>query len=52
MCNNFAQAVMRTTRTRLKDSHPEEYAQIKAEVEHELYPQAIQNYHRTTESHP
>jgi hypothetical protein len=43
-CNNFAQNVMRITRKRLKESHPEEYDEIRQQVEKDLYPQVIENW--------
>lgn len=40
-CNNFAQNVMRLTRKRLKELHEDEYAQIRVEVEIEIYRRLI-----------
>ena len=36
-CNRFSQAVLRTTRARLKQEYPHEYERIRAEVERDLY---------------
>lgn len=43
-CNNFAQNVMRLTRKRLKEAHPEEYEEIRVKVEMDLYPQVIESW--------
>jgi hypothetical protein len=43
-CNNFAQNVMRMTRRRLKDNHPEEYEAIRLQVELDLYPQVLDDW--------
>ena len=43
-CNNFAQNVMRLTRKRLKESHPEEYERIRRAVEAEIYQRVLEGY--------
>jgi hypothetical protein len=43
-CNNFAQNVMRISRKRLQELHPEEYEKIRLRVEMDLYPQVIQEF--------
>jgi len=43
-CNNFAQNVMRMTRTFLKEAHTEEYERIRLRVELDLYPQVLENF--------
>lgn len=48
-CNNFSQAVMRLTRSRLMKQFSAEYQRIRITVEHDLYPQVIQDYER---AHP
>ena len=45
-CNNFAQNVMRHTRKRLMEEHPEEYRRIRLEVEVELYGGVIEEFKR------
>lgn len=45
-CNNFVQNVMRHTRKRLLELHPEEYNQIRLEVEIDLYPRVIEEHKR------
>lgn len=40
-CNNFAQNVMRLTRTRLKEAHEDEYEKLRLQVEQDLYPQVV-----------
>lgn len=45
-CNNFAQNVMRLTRKRLLEEHPDEYAKIRLQVEMDLYPQVIEEHNR------
>lgn len=44
-CNNFNQNVMRMTRKRLKERYEEEYKVIRAQVEFDLYPQVIEDWH-------
>jgi hypothetical protein len=48
-CNNWAQNVMRLTRKVLKERHEDEYAQIRARVEKDLYPQVLEDFIR---AHP
>ena len=48
-CNNFAQNVMRLTRTRLKERYPDEYYDLRIRAELDLYPQVIEDY---TMTHP
>lgn len=48
-CNNFVQRVMRLTRKRLKELHPEEYEQIRLRVELDLYPQVIEDFDSTVQ---
>ncbi len=43
-CNNFAQNVMRLTRSRLKALYSEEYEKIRLEVEMELYRRLLDGY--------
>lgn len=43
-CNNFSQAVMRLTRSRLIKLYADEYQRLRLQVEHDLYPQVIQNW--------
>lgn len=43
-CNNFAQNVMRLTRSRLKAAHEEEYMRIRLRVELDLYPQVMEDF--------
>lgn len=43
-CNNFAQAVMRLTRARLKAQHEDEYEQLRLRVELDLYPGVIEKW--------
>lgn len=45
-CNNFVQNVMRLTRKRLLEKHPEDYAQLRLRVEMDLYPQVIEQHNR------
>lgn len=45
-CNNFAQNVMRLTRTRLKAAHEEEYEALRLSVERDLYPQVAEDWIR------
>jgi hypothetical protein len=44
VCNNWAQNVMRMTRKRLKERHPDEYEEIRRQVERDLYPQVLDDY--------
>lgn len=46
-CNNFAQNVMRLTRSRLKAAHPQEYETIRLRVEYDLYPQVVEDFNAT-----
>lgn len=48
-CNNFAQNVMRLTRSALKAKHLEEYETIRLRVERDLYPQVMEDW---LEGHP
>lgn len=41
-CNAFAQNVLRISRQRLRELHPEEYDAIRLRVEIDLYPQVIE----------
>jgi len=46
-CNNFAQAVMRLTRKRLKEMHEDEYELLRLQVENDLYPGVIEKWNVT-----
>lgn len=41
MCNNFAQRVLRRTRSRLAEVHAEDYSKIRSEVERDVYRQMV-----------
>lgn len=43
-CNRWAQAIMRVTRTRLKERYAEEYERLRLEVERDLYPGVIEEF--------
>lgn len=43
-CNQFATTVGRISRQQLKERHVEEYEEIRAVVERELYPQIIEDF--------
>jgi hypothetical protein len=48
-CNNFAQNVMRLTRTKLKSLHEAEYYALRLQAEASLYPHVLKRF---IEQHP
>jgi hypothetical protein len=46
LCNRFTQAVMRTTRSKLRERHPDEYEQLRLEAERECLPRLVADYQR------
>lgn len=43
-CNNFARNVGNRARQQLKERYPEEYAELRARAEAEMYPQVIEDF--------